>query len=195
MTMTIPRPASRQPMPEDAQLVFKGILFDVYHWQQEMFDGTTRTFEKLKRTDASVIIPVTEDGHILITEQRQPGRQQYAALPGGHHDEGEDPFTAAKRELVEETGYMSDTWELYDSLQPTSKADWAIYYFVARGCKQVQDIELGEGERIVLHKVSFDEFLQYCRRPDFAERELKVHVLEALLDPAKMQELKRKILG
>lgn len=182
-------------MPEDAQLVFKGILFDVYHWQQEMFDGTKRTFEKLKRTDASVIIPVTEQGDILITEQRQPGRQQYSALPGGHHNPGEDPLTAARRELLEETGHTSDTWELYDALQPTSKADWAIYYFVARGCTQVQNIEQDGGERILLHKVTFDEFLQYCRRPDFAERELKVHALEALLDPKKMLELKKKILG
>lgn len=193
--MNIVRPPSRQPMPESAQLVFKGILFDVYHWQQEMFDGSTRTFEKLKRTDASVVIPVTPDGKIIVTDQQQPGRESYSALPGGHHDIGEDPLHAAERELLEETGYVADEWELYMAIQPTSKVDWAIYYFVARGCKRASDIDLDGGEKINLRLLDFPDFLQYVRRPDFAERELKLDILEALLEPAKMITLRQKILG
>ena len=103
--MHIERPASKQPMPERAKLVFKGVLFDVYHWEQELFNGKFRTFEKLKRNDASVIIPVTDSGKVLVTYQEQSGRVPYTALPGGHLDQGEEPLDAAKREFTEEVGF------------------------------------------------------------------------------------------
>jgi ADP-ribose pyrophosphatase len=160
-----------------------------------MFDGSFRTFEKLKRTNASVVIPVTTDGKIVVTDQQQPGREPYSALPGGHHDLGEDPLYAAKRELLEETGYVASEWELYTAIQPTSKVDWAIYYFVARDCTRASDIDLDGGEKINLRLLDFPDFLQYVRRPDFAERELKLDILEALLEPAKMIILRQKILG
>lgn len=186
--MHIERPASRQPMPESAKLVFKGVLFDVYHWEQELFNGKFRTFEKLKRNDASVIISVIESGKILVTYQEQSGRIPYTALPGGHLDMGEDPLDAAKRELLEETGYVSEDWSLFDAIQPTSKIDWAIYFFVARGCRKIQEVEVDGGEKIRTEALSFEEFLQFARRPDFAERDIKFRVLEALLDEHKMVE-------
>ena len=193
--MHIERPASKQPMPEHAKLVFKGVLFDVYHWEQELFNGKFRTFEKLKRNDASVIIPVTENGKILVTYQEQSGRVPYTALPGGHLDQDEEPLDAAKRELLEETGYTSETWSLFDAIQPTSKIDWVIYFFVARGCKKISEVEVDGGEKIQTQELSFEEFLEFARRPDFAERDIKFQVLEALLDEHKMADLKHKILG
>ncbi len=193
--MHIERPASKQPMPESAKLVFKGVLFDVYHWEQELFNGSFRTFEKLKRNDASVIIPVTADGKILVTYQEQSGRVPYTALPGGHLDSGEDPLDAAKRELLEETGYASETWSLFEAIQPTSKIDWAIYFFVARDCKPIQEVAADGGEKIRTELLSFEQFLDFARRPDFAERDIKFRVFEALLDSGKMSSLKKQIFG
>ncbi len=193
--MHIERPASKQPMPERAKLVFKGVLFDVYHWEQELFNGKFRTFEKLKRNDASVIIPVTDSGKVLVTYQEQSGRVPYTALPGGHLDQGEEPLDAAKRELLEETGYTSEAWSLFDAIQPTSKIDWVIYFFVARGCKKIAEVEVDGGEKIQTEELNFEEFLEFARRPDFAERDIKFRVLEALLDEHKMADLKHKILG
>lgn len=72
--MKIERPKSLQPMPENAKRVFKGIIFDVYQWEQEMFDGGKETFEKLKRPNTVVVFPVFPDGRIMLTEQEQPGK-------------------------------------------------------------------------------------------------------------------------
>lgn len=71
--MTIKRPASKQPIPQTAKRVFEGKLFDVYQWDQELFDGKTITFEKLKRPDTVNVIPITTDGQIVISEQEQTG--------------------------------------------------------------------------------------------------------------------------
>ena len=64
-------------MPENAKCVFKGEIFDVYQWEQEMYDGTKATFEKLKRPDTVVVFPVLPDGQIILTEQEQPGKKLF----------------------------------------------------------------------------------------------------------------------
>ncbi len=66
--MHIPRPPSEQPIPEHAKKVFSGVIFDVYHWEQEMFDGSRATFEKVKRADTVGVYGVLDDGRILLTE-------------------------------------------------------------------------------------------------------------------------------
>lgn len=193
--MEIIRPENKQPMPAHAKLVFKGVLHDVYQWEQQGFDGSTMVFEKLARPDTVNVIAVTEDKRILIAHQEQPGKPPFRSLPGGRVDEGEDILAAAKRELLEESGYESSEWELLSAYQPLSKIDWAIFSFVARGAKKVADQTLDAGEKIEIEPVDFDMFLGIVLQPDFLEQELRIQILEAKLDPAKMQELRHKILG
>ena len=73
--MKIIKPISKQPIPESAKKVFTGKLFDVYQWEQELFDGSTTTFEKVKTKDIVSIIPVTTDGKIMICKQKQPATE------------------------------------------------------------------------------------------------------------------------
>ncbi len=158
--MKIERPKPKQSMPENAKLVFKGEIFDVYQWEQEMFDGSVETFEKLKRPDTANILAFTDDGKIIIIDEQQPGKETFFGLPGGRIEEGEDPAFAAKRELLEETGYASETIELWHSTQLINKIDWTIYFFVAKGCKKVAQQKLDAGERIEIQIVDFDKFLE-----------------------------------
>lgn len=193
--MEIIRPESRQPIPPTAKKVFDGVIFDVYQWEQEMYDGSKRMFEKLKRPDTVSVIPVTEEGKIILSYQEQPGSAGSYSTLGGRVDEGEDVLEAAKRELMEESGYEAKEWVLFDAYQPHTKVDWAVYTFVARGCRKVGEQELDGGEKIELKEVSFDEFIRMTTEEKFRLEEIKMKVLEAKLDPAKMDELKKVILG
>jgi 8-oxo-dGTP pyrophosphatase MutT (NUDIX family) len=188
--MKIDRPISKQPMPENAKRVFKGEIFDVYQWEQEGYDGKKRIFEKLKRLDSSLIIPITEDKKILLAKEEQPGKKPFVTTVGGRVEENEDPLEAAKRELLEETGFESDDWCLFTSVQSTSKLDWAIYTFIAKDCHKVAEQNLDGAEKIKLLFVNFDEFVEAVLREDFNDPELKIKLLSAKLDPAKMQEIK-----
>ncbi|MBI5734116.1 MAG: hypothetical protein HY973_04220, partial [Candidatus Kerfeldbacteria bacterium] len=72
--MKIERPLSKQAMPPDAKLVFKGVVFEVYQWEITGYDGQKRVFEKLKRPDTAMVIPVIKEGKIVVAQQEQPGR-------------------------------------------------------------------------------------------------------------------------
>ncbi|OGI65672.1 hypothetical protein A3H53_02000 [Candidatus Nomurabacteria bacterium RIFCSPLOWO2_02_FULL_40_10] len=190
--MKIDRPKSKQPIPENAKRVFKGVIYDVYQWEQEMYDGTKATFEKLKRPDTVVVFGVLPDGKILLTEQEQPGKKSFIGATGGRVDEGEDVLSAAKRELLEESGYEAEEFILWDSQHPLSKMDWVVYTFIAKGLKKVTDLKLDGGEKIKLKPSTLDELIEIATKDhqDFYKKEVIVKLFEAKLDPKKMAELK-----
>jgi 8-oxo-dGTP pyrophosphatase MutT (NUDIX family) len=189
--MKIERPKSKQPLPENAKLVFKGVMFDTYQWEVDGYDGSKKVFEKLKRPDTAMIIPVTEDGKIIVALQEQPHKPPFIGTVGGRVDEGEDILEAAKRELLEETGYEAKEWTLFDAVQPVSKIEWAVYTFIAKGCKKIAEQNLDGAEKIELKFVSFDEFVDLAVNDDKFGDEFKIKILEAKLQPKKMKELKK----
>ena len=169
------RPESIQPIPQNAKLVFKGKVFDVYQWDQELFDGSRAIFEKVKRADTVQIIPVTEDGRILMINEMQPGKNnRFVGIPGGRMDENETPEDVARRELLEETGYVAEELVLWISSQPHSKVDWAAYVFIGKCCKKVGEPNLDPGEKIKLKSVSFDQFLDIAFKKEFQEEHITV---------------------
>jgi len=174
--------------------MFKGQVFEVWQWEQKVFDGTTEIYEKISRPDSADVIAVVGD-KILIEEQEQPHRAPFVSIPGGRCNEGEEASTGAKRELLEETGYVSDDWTMFRERKPFNSLEWTVYTFIARDCKHIQDPHLDAGERITIKPVSFDEFLELSQRPDFRDKELALYLLRTQFDPEFKKELKEKIFG
>jgi len=69
---------------------------------------------------SAVMMAVDQKRRILLVRQyRLPARSYLWELPAGRLDEGETPLKAAKRELVEETGYKARTWKKLVSFYPS----------------------------------------------------------------------------
>lgn len=66
-------------IPLNARRVFKGIIFDVYQWEQKMFDGSFKTFEMLKRLNTVEIIAI-QNNKILLSKQSQPNKENFYSL-------------------------------------------------------------------------------------------------------------------
>lgn len=181
-------------VPSNAKRVFDGKIFDVYQWEQELFDGTVGIFEKLKRDDTGQVIAVTTEKQIIMLDQEQPGKDNFIGLPGGRIDAGEDALMGAKRELEEETGYVSDSWELYYKVNPFSKIDWTVYCYVARECRLEKAQKLDAGEKIKIELVDFDRFIEIVLDDKFADWEIKVKLMKAMIS-GKIEEFKKYILG
>lgn len=149
-------------IPTHAKRVFQGEIFDVYQWEQKLFDGSIATFEALRRPDTALVMPV-QGGKILLADQEQPNQPRHLTFFGGRVDAGEKPLEAAQRELQEEAGVTSDRWELLTSVQPYGKIEWTVHYFIAHDCRTVGAPRLDPGERITTHAVTFEEFLTFLQ--------------------------------
>jgi len=193
--MDIKRPTSKQPIPQNAKKVFEGVIFDVYQWEQEMFDKSKATFEKVKRTDTVGIIPITKEGKVILTEQEQPGTAPFIGTLGGRIDEGESPLEAVKRELREEAGIETNNLVLWYADQFLEKTDWAIYMFIAYDCEVKVSQELDTGEKIKLVHYSYEEFLDLVARDNFRDWDVSLTVLKALKSPQESMKLRKLFMS
>lgn len=149
-------------IPEHAQKVFSWVIFDVYQWDQELYDGTTTTFEVVKRPGTGLVIPVLDNGNILLATQEQPcDKEASIDFLWGRQDEGEDLLETTRRELLEESWYSAESFDLLISKRPWGwKVEWEIHYYVAKWLKKVVEPKLDGGEKIELLEISLDDFLQ-----------------------------------
>ncbi len=76
-------------------------------------------YSLLTRPFAVSILAITSEGQIIVTEEyRHPTGRILLGCPGGYIDPGEDPAEAAKRELLEETGYQARSFTVMGSAFP-----------------------------------------------------------------------------
>jgi ADP-ribose pyrophosphatase len=156
MRTTIP-PGARL-IPKNAKKVFTGKIYDVYQWEQELYDGSTDTFEMLTRPDTIQVIGI-QDGKLVILKEQQPGSgPAFYGLPGGRHDvEAETELDAAKREMLEETGLSFSNWKLIEVTQPHTKIEWFVYLFVADNVSGKTNQHLDPGEKIEITPMTLEE--------------------------------------
>ncbi len=163
-------------VPSEAVCKFRGEIFDVYQWDQKLFDGSSATFEMLKRTDTAIAVCVVDDKVIVVNDE-QPYFGSRQGFPGGRIDTNDaDVEAAAAREVQEETGYSFANWRIIDVRQPYDKVEWFVYVVLGWGVSGQSEPCPDAGEKIAVELVSFDELKKRVR-----ERAGSLGGVEALL--------------
>lgn len=180
-------------IPANAKCVFEGILFDVYQWEQKMFDGSFQTFEKVTRIPSVQIIVVTSSNKIILVTEEQPGRGKYTSIPGGMVERGDEPLFSAKKELLEELGMKSNNWTLWKEVNFGDKVDWPCYYYIAKNCKIVQKQKLESGEKIEPLEVNFDEFIKIVSEEKFKNQQFSQMIFRMKHTKGELEKFKKEL--
>ena len=122
-------------------------------------EGRWEFVERVRTAGVVAMVAVTGDGELLLIEQTRPaiGGAQ-VELPAGLVDEGEDFEAAARRELMEETGFSAERFDPLGEAPPSSGlSSEVITFFRARGVHRVAEGGGIDGEDITLHLVPLPE--------------------------------------
>ena len=96
-----------------------------------------------------IIIAITQDKEYIITFQNRIKDKKIAEFPSGYIENGEDPIEAARRELQEETGYVSDDLFIVDEAFTSPGIDNSITYIViANNCIKTDEIKTNGTELV-----------------------------------------------
>lgn len=175
--------------------VFQGEIFSIWQWEQEMFDGSMRTYEKAARTNGGRVIGVMPDKRILLVEDDQPDRGIAFGPAGGQLEEGETPEEGAKREFFEETGYEAETLIPFYINAAGFRVDVQVDVFIGKGLIKKGEPQQSAGEKITIRFFTFDEFLALGSDERLRDLNLRIILLEAQLDPKKKEELYQLLYG
>ena len=140
-----------------SEVAFKGKIWDIKRESFE-YNGGTLVREFVAHPGAVAILAVDAEQRVLLIRQyRHPVRSYLWEIPAGLTDvPGEPRIDAAKRELMEETGYVAGKWtKLTDFMTTPGGNDEVITIFLAEELEHVgHDLEL-EGEEVDMIKQWF----------------------------------------
>jgi ADP-ribose pyrophosphatase len=182
-------------IPKHAKKVFKGTVFDVFQWEQKMFNGTTKIFEVAEQLHGVSIIATVKD-KVVVLKQKQPDTSWYFTLPGGYLDiPGETPKQGALRELMEETGLKPSKIKHWNTFERQGRARSKYHVFIAYDCQKVAEQSVDGGEKIEVNLVTFEKFLKLSDETKFHNKDVVIEMLRARVSKQKKAEFKKLIFG
>ena len=145
-------------------LVYAGGFLEVHKDRVRLPDGSEGYREYIHHPGAVLIVPLFDDGRVLLERQyRYPQAREFIEVPAGKREAGEDPLQTAKRELLEETGYVASDWRHVGVVHTAiAYSDEAIEMYVARGL-QKREAKLDVGEFLEILIAPLDEAVAMVR--------------------------------
>ena len=103
-----------------SKIIYSGPVFGIRRDEVIEPGGVRTTREVITHSGSVVVLPVLEDGRVLLIRQyRHAARAFLWELVAGRIDEGESPRKAAARELIEETGYRAKRFRIFLDFYPS----------------------------------------------------------------------------
>jgi len=149
---------------KSSKLVYSGRLLKVHEDEVVLPDGNTARREYVAHPGAAVILALFADNSILLERQYRYAVSQHCyELPAGKLEPDEPSIETAKRELLEETGYVAQEWSVVCTMLPCiGYSDERIECFLARELSY-QGSSLDDGEFLETLRLPVPQALQWVR--------------------------------
>lgn len=167
----------------DSKKVFGGKLLHVYSDTVELPNGHTSTREYIRHVGAACVVPVDEQGNVIIEKQfRYPFGEVLTEIPAGKLDSKEEPHLhAALRELQEETGYAAENMVYLGEFYPTcAYSDEVIHMYLATGLSQGEQ-NPDEDEFVGVEKVPLHTLVEQIMAGEIKDGKTQAALLKAYL--------------
>lgn len=148
----------------ESVLVYEGGFIRVHKDSVMLPDGALSSREYITHPGAVAVLAMLDNGNLVMERQyRYAPQREFIELPAGKIDHGEDILICAKRELLEETGYVAKEWIHLTTAWPCiGYADERMEYFLARGLVH-QGSKLDDGEFLEVFELSLSEAIEWIR--------------------------------
>ena len=166
-----------------SEFIFDGKVVHLYKDEVSLPNGKTSFREYVKHNGAVCIVPITENGEIILESQyRYAVRQELIEIPAGKLDTpDEDPHAAALRELKEETGAVPDELTyLGDYYGSPAIMGERIYMFMAKGLK-FGERHLDDDEFLDVFTMPLDEAVKQVLDGKITDGKTQVGILRAAM--------------
>ncbi len=146
------------------KLIHNGAIVDIYQDRMQLPDGSEENFDFIKHKGAAAVIPVMDDGRILMVRQYRNAIDAYTIeIPAGGLNGADEPTrVAAHRELEEETGYRADIEDvtfLLTLYTTVAFCNEKIDIYVAKNLTKTKQ-HLDDDEFIDVAAYTIDELMQ-----------------------------------
>lgn len=148
----------------DGRVMYDGNFITVCKDNVLLPDGSTSTREYITHPGAVAVLALLDNGKLVMERQyRYPLHREFIELPAGKIDDQEHILDCAKRELLEETGYVAREWIHLTTAWPCiGYADERMEYFLARGLTH-EGRQLDDGEFLEVFELAPEEALEWVR--------------------------------
>lgn len=152
-----------------SKVAFKGRVFDVHADMVEEPNGLVIRRDVIRHNGSVVILAIDEsknaaDPEIIIERQYRHAVGEFLLeLPAGRVEPGESPLAAAKREMIEETGYRAKKWTLLTRYfaSPGFLGEWMQIYLAREISEGLAEPEADE--QIEIHRMKLSEAMSLVR--------------------------------
>ena len=166
---------------ESSREIFDGKILHMFEDAVRLPNGNTASREVVRHIGAVCVIPVLDDGRVVMERQfRYPIDQVIWEIPAGKLDSREeDPLEAARRELREETGYLAENWQHLGVFYPAAAySDEKIHMYLATGLHTGLQ-ELDEDEFLDVELVPLTQLVTKVMSGEITDAKTQIAVLKA----------------
>lgn len=155
-----------EEVTQSSVCVYDGYFLDAHKDTVMLPNGHMAEREYLKHPGAVMVIPLFDNGDVLIERQyRYPLHNVFVEFPAGKMDEGEAPLITGQRELLEETGYTAAEWlHVTDIHNAIAYCDEVIHFYIAKGLEKRHDGQLDDNEFLQVMRVPLAELESWMRK-------------------------------